>query len=256
MSETGETLENLLADARSRGTPLPLPDCTPSLTEAYDVQRAIMRRSNLPVMVWKLGLTSAPAREAFGASEPAVGRLAASAILGSRTEARHIWPETFAEAEIVFEMGQDLPPAGAPYTRESVIPAIKAIHGGIELAAPRYDTSDLPLGLFLADNAMGHALVFGDRLSAHWEQRFADLAVSIFVNDEVQEHGNASRVMGNPLDALVWLANWLCENGENGLRRNQLVTSGSCTGASPVCAGDVITAIFGGIDAARVTLVA
>lgn len=255
MSDTGATLETLLLEARARSAALPLPPVSPSLTEAYEVQRALMRATNLPVMVWKLGLTSPPAREAFGASEPAVGRLPASAILNHGTEARQVWPETFAEAEIVFELGADLPPTDAPYTRESVLPAIKAIYGGIELAAPRYATSDLPLGLFVADNAMGHALVLGKRLAPAWEDRFADMAVDILVDGEVQEHGSTTRVMGNPLDALVWLANWLCDNGEGGLRREQLVTSGSCTGATPVMAGQTVTATFGGIDAVRVTLV-
>lgn len=255
MTDTGATLENLLLDARGRSTTLPLPEISLDLAEAYEVQRALMRVTNLPVMVWKLGLTSPPAQEAFGAIEPAVGRLAASAILNTGTESRQIWPETFAEAEIVFELGADLPPSGAPYTRETVLPAIKAIYAGIELAAPRYDTSDLPLGLFVADNAMGHALVLGKRLAHVWEDRFADMAVDILVDSEVQEHGSTTRVMGNPLDALVWLANWLCDQGEGGLRREQLVTSGSCTGATPVKAGQTVTATFGGIDAVRVNLI-
>lgn len=215
-----------------------------------------MRTSNLPVMVWKLGLTSAMAREAFGADAPAVGRLAASAILNSGTEVRHARQEMYAEAELVFEMGNDLPPINVPYTRSTVLPAVKAIYGGIELAASRFDTTDLSLGLFVADNAMGHALVLGKRLSTRWEDRFADMPVTIATNGQVQENGSTIRVMGNPLDALVWLANWLCDNGEGGLRREQLVASGTCTGATPVTAGDVITTAFDGIDAARITLVA
>lgn len=256
MAETGETLQSLLRRASSTGNSVPLPANALSLDEAYEVQRAIMGTSKLPVMVWKLGLTSEVAREAFGAEAPAVGRLAASAILNSGTEVRHVWPEIYAEAELVFELGRDLPPTGVPYTRKSVLPAIKAIYGGIELAASRFDTTDLPLGLFVADNAMGHALVLGKRLSVRWEDRFANMPVTIATSGQVQENGSTVRVMGNPLDALVWLANWLCENGEGGLRREQLVASGSCTGATLVHAGDVIVAGFDGIDAARITLVA
>lgn len=256
MPETAETLDSLLARARSTGNSVPLPAITLSLDEGYEVQRAVMQTSNLPVMVWKLGLTSTGAREAFGAEEPAVGRLAASAIMNNGTEVRHAWPKVYAEAEVVFELGLDLPPTGVPYTRESVLPAINAIYGGIELAASRFDTTNLPLGLFVADNAMGHALVLGKRLSTRWEDRFGDMPVTIATNGEVQENGSTVRVLGNPLDALVWLANWLCENGEGGLRREQLVASGSCTGATLVHAGDVIDAEFDGIDAARITLVA
>ncbi|MBB3859389.1 2-keto-4-pentenoate hydratase [Novosphingobium hassiacum] len=256
MAETGETLESLLVRARSTGASLALPSQALSLAEAYHVQRAVMRTSELPVMVWKLGLTSLPAREAFGADMPAVGRLAASAILNTGSEARHVWPEVYAEAELVFELGQDLPPTDSPYTRATVLPAIKAIYGGIELAASRFQTTDLPLGLFVADNAMGHALVLGNRLSFQWEDHFGDMPVTIATNGHVRVNGSTVRVMGNPLDALVWLANWLCENGEGGLRREQLVASGSCTGATLVNAGDVIVAGFDGIDAARITLVA
>lgn len=255
MSEADQPLETALVQARSRNVPCALPAREPSLEEAYAIQRAVMARSNMPVMVWKLALTSAPAREAFGAAEPAVGRLAASAILNTGAEARAAWAETYAEAEIVFELGADLPPQAAPYTRESVLPAIKAIYAGIELAATRFETSDLPLGQFVADNAMGHALVLGSKLALTWEERFAAMPVTITRNGEVLENGNTARVMGNPLDALVWLANWLCTCGEGGLRREQLVASGSCTGAAEVKAGDDIRAGFAGIDAARITLV-
>ncbi|MDF8333723.1 2-keto-4-pentenoate hydratase [Novosphingobium cyanobacteriorum] len=255
MREADKPLDAVLVQARRLGVPCALPAQEPTLEQAYAIQRSVMAGSNMPVMVWKLALTSAPAREAFGAAEPAVGRLAASAILNSGAEARTAWAETYAEAEIVFELGSDLPPEGAPYTRESVLPAIKAIYAGIELAATRFETSDLPLGSFVADNAMGYALVLGKRLAWTWEERFADLPVTMTRNGEVQENGNSARVMGNPIDALAWLANWLCVNGEGGLRREQLVASGSCTGATEVKAGDDIRAGFGGIDAACITLV-
>ncbi|MBF9149621.1 2-keto-4-pentenoate hydratase [Novosphingobium jiangmenense] len=235
--------------------PIKVPDIAPSLAEAYDIQRAVFGTSGLPVTVWKLALTSDPVREQFGAAEPAVGRLSASAILNPGTEARQTWPELYAEAEIVFQIGQDLPPTGTPYTRETVLPAIRAVHGGIELAASRYLGSSAPLKLFVADNAMAHAIVAGSHLAAGWEPRFGALPVSIQVNGELIETGSSSRVMGNPLDALVWLANWLCENGEGGLRRDQLVSSGSCTGATPVKAGDVVTADFGDKQGARITIV-
>ncbi|CDO38581.1 MULTISPECIES: 2-keto-4-pentenoate hydratase [Novosphingobium] len=256
MTQSGNTLESILAAARRTGTPLPLPANEPSLAEAYDVQRAIMRTTNLPVMVWKLALTTPQARDAFGTDEPIVGRLAASAILNNGTQTRQAWPEMFAEAELVFEIGHDLPPKDTPYTRETVLPAIQALYAGIELAAPRYTTSDMPLGLLVADNAMGHALVLGARLSAQWEDSYADMPVSIALNGEVQENGSTTRVMGNPLDALVWLANWLCDNGEGGLRREQLVSAGSCTGATPISAGDSVSAAFNGIEVARVSLLA
>lgn len=251
--ERGE-LSELLWTGRRTGHSLPLPNEVPSLAEAYAVQRSLHRRSDMPVMVWKLGLTAEAPRTALAAEVPIVGRLPASDIYCDRSAVAFAGAEMFAEAELVFELGCDLPPDGAPYDRETVAAALKGIYVGIELARSRFVHSDLPLGLLVADNAMGHGLVLGGKLSNGWLERFGDMPVTLSRNNEPPVAGSTSRVMGNPIDGLVWLANWLCEHGEGGLRRDQLVASGTCTGATEVFAGDMIVADFGGEAQARVSL--
>ena len=232
----------------------PVPDEDVALDHAYAIQRSLHSRSQLPVMVWKLALTAPAPREAHGALEPVVGRLPASAIYTSRSEIRFAGTEMYAEAELVFELAEDLPPAAAPYTRDSVCRALKGTYAGIEIASTRFRHSELPLGLLVADNAMGHGLVLGDRLAPGWEDHFADWPVSLSRNAENPVQGSTARVMGNPLDALVWLANWLCEKGEGGLRREQLVATGSCTGITQIFPNDIVTASFGTDEAVRVAI--
>ena len=225
-----------------------------ALGHGYAIQRSLHSRSQLPVMVWKLALTAPAPRGALGAVEPVVGRLPASAIYASRSGIRFSGPEMYAEAELVLELGEDLPPRAAPYTRESVCRALKGAYAGIEIATTRFRHSELPLGLLVADNAMAHGLVLGERLADGWEDHFADWPVCLSRNAENAVHGSTARVMGNPLDALVWLANWLCENGEEGLRREQLVATGSCTGITQIFPDDIVTASFGADEAVRVTI--
>ena len=172
-------LEQALLSSRRTGKPVRLPPDDFALADAYALQRTLHQHSGLPVMVWKLGLTAEGPRSALGASEPIVGRLPASAIYSDRSEISFAGTEMFAEAELVFELGDDLPPAGAPYSRESVSRMLKGVYAGIEVAGTRFVDRDLTLGLLVADNSMAHGLVLGRKLAGGWDARFADLPVSL-----------------------------------------------------------------------------
>lgn len=244
----------LVAALDGRSAALTRDGYDPTVAQAYDIQRRIALRSGLPVMVWKLGLTGAGGREAFGAAEPVVGRLPASAIYSDRSAIRHPGGEMFAEAELVFELGHDLPMQDAPYSRADLCRAITGLYAGIEIVRTRFDSSDLTLSQLIADNVMAHGLVWGKKLANGWDERFADMPVSLIRNSDAPVEGSTARVMVDPLDALVWLANWLRAQEGYTLKREQLIASGTCTGATDIFPGDVVTVRFDGADAARVTL--
>jgi len=244
----------LRAAGSSPGSAAKLPPDVPTVEEAYAVQRNIYNSSNLPVTVWKLGLTGAEVRKAFGTEEPTVGRLAASGIFNNRSEIQFLGPKMFAEAELIFEMGEDLPMQAEPYTRSDLCATLKGIYAGIEIVRSRFETTKLSLPLLIADNSMGHGLVLGRKLALQWEDRFADIPVSLTRNDEAPTIGSTARVMGNPLDAAVWLANWLRDNENDTLKREQLIASGTCTGATEMFAGDTISIDVDGEQAALVRL--
>lgn len=246
----------LLAAAQEREAAIPCPSIRLGLDEAYAIQRSVNAANRMPVMVWKLGLTGRSGREAMGAHEPIVGRLPASAIWSDRSEIDFVEPEMFAEAELVFEMGTDLPVQDRPYTRSDLCAALKGVYAGIEICRTRFATSDLPLDLLVADNAMAYGLVLGSKLADGWDDRFADMPVDLTRNASAPVSGSTALVLDNPLDALVWLANWLREHEGCSLTREQLVASGSCTGVTDIFARDTISAKFAGVERARVTLTA
>lgn len=255
MKKSFDDLENaLLRAARAAGPAARLPEAELTLEDAYGIQRRLFAGTKMPVMVWKLGLTGAGVREAFGASEPTVGRLCASAIYSDRSEIDFAGAEMFAEAELVFEMGRDLPQQDSPYTREDVCAALKGIYAGIEIVRTRFVSSELALPLLIADNSMAHGLVLGRKLAAQWDDRFADMPVTLTRNADAATEGGTARVMNDPLHALVWLANWLRVNEGCTLQREQLIASGTCTGATEIFAGDTIQVAFDGLDAARIDL--
>ncbi len=248
-------LESDLVEARDlHRKPARVPDEEPSLDEAYAIQRRLHARTQLPVMLWKLALTTPGARESKGAQEPVVGRLPASAICADRSDIGFVGQEMFAEAELVLELGADLPPLEVPYTRETVAPAIKGVYAGIEICRTRFAHSDLSLGLLVADNAMGHGLVLGSRLATAWDESFGDKPIVLVRNTAHVVTGATSRAHGHPLDALVWLANWACRSGEGGLSREQLIATGSCTGVTPISPGDTVTVTLDAATVARTTL--
>ena len=232
-----------------------LPEGHISLEEAYAVQRQVAARSDMPVMIWKLGLTSDGARKAFGTKDPVVGRLPASAIYMRDSDISYFGPEMYAEAELVIELGSDLPEQDGPYTRDDICNAIGGIYAGIEIVRSRFVTTDLPLPLLVADNVMAHGLVWGRKLAERWEDRFADMPVTLSRNAEAPVSGSTALVLGNPLDAVVWLANWLRDTEGQRLRADQLIATGSCTGATLFHADDTISVDFDGADGARVSVV-
>lgn len=249
-----ENLERALLTAKQMpDQAAPLPANEPSLDEAYALQRRMLDGESQPIAAWKLGLTSEVSREAFGSAEPASGRLPASGLFKDGSEIAFCGHEMYAEAELVFEMGEDLPAQDQPYTHADVCAALKGIYAGIEIVRTRFTSSNLTLPLLVADNVMAHGLVVGRKLSDRWEDRFADMPVTLTRGDE-ETTGSTARVMGNPLDALVWLANWLRKNEQSNLKRGQFIASGTCTGATKIFAGDTIHVNFDGVEGARVTL--
>jgi len=246
-------LEELLAKARAGGELPPVPEAEPALGDAYAIQRAVFARGGAPIAGWKIGLTAEPPRIALGANSPAAGRLAAADILAGGSEIEFSGAEMYAEAELVVELARDLPSAGAPYSREAVAAAIGSVRAGIEIVRSRFAETGLPLGLLVADNVMAHALVVGEPMSQGWQDGYADMGAVLERLGEERVEGSTTRVMGDPLNALVWLANWLCEQ-DGGLKAGQLVATGTCTGATEIHGGDTVVVQLGDLGKVQVSI--
>jgi 2-keto-4-pentenoate hydratase len=186
------------------------------------------------------------AQLATGASAPIVGRLAEHDILRNTQRialcAHHL---RIVEAEVVFEIGEDMSPMDAPFSQEQVADKVSGAFAGIEICNSRFsDVDAASLAEIVADNSNADLLVIGQPLTSADMQALADLPVTLVCAGAATVTGSTARVLGHPLASLTWLVNWLATRGE-GLKRGQLVASGSCTGMTEVAAGGGAVATFG-----------
>lgn len=243
------------AHAKGCRLPSPTPIALPqALEDAYRVQQATLMLRADAAAGFKIGLTSAPAQEAFGVSAPIAGSLAGPDIRRSPATIRVGQHLRVAEAEIVFEIGEDLPASKAPFSEQAVGKAVAGLYAGIEICNSRYGPDDVPLAHLVADNSNADLLVIGEPLRGIGVGDLLDLPVELQHRGERCASGSTAKVLGGPLAACTWLANWLASCGD-GLRRGQYIASGSCTGITEIPTDGMVVARFGNLGQAAVEFV-
>jgi 2-keto-4-pentenoate hydratase len=233
----------MLIDARRTGWPAPWPDPALGLADAYAVQDRVFRSRDVGLAGYKLAATSDGARQALGLDAPLVGLIGQDEVMTRVTAPRRQCP-TYAEAELLIVLGQDLPVFAAPATPRCVAPAVARVAAAIEICRSRYADDDVGAAALVADNCLLHALVPGDTLSDGWDEALADCEVTLHHSGQDTVSGSAGVVMGHPLLALAWLATWLGRQG-NHLRAGQIVATGSITGITAIATDAPVTARFG-----------
>lgn len=221
-------------------------DATPAtLVDAYRVQAETARRLG-GSRGWKVGALTAEAQAKAGVSAPTAARLIAAFVHDSPATlsmARLRVPKL--EAELAFSLARDLPPRASPYGEDEVADAIAAMHPAIEVADTRLPPDPL-LPMNLADGMANGAFIVGPAYGSWRVMDRGAVAVSLKVNGALAATGQGAVVLGDPLRAVVIFANHPVP-GSQGLRRGDIVTTGSLTGMTPVAAGDAAVAEFAGI---------
>ncbi|MCK6454323.1 MAG: fumarylacetoacetate hydrolase family protein [Alphaproteobacteria bacterium] len=237
----------LLTARRERRRMAALPEAfRPSAPEqGYRVQDAMAAITGADAG-YKIGCTSARAREIIRTDEPFAGRLSRGAI--------HRSPAALPasgfmlrgiECEFAFRLGRDLPPRAAAYGATDVAPAVAAVVPAIEIVESVFeDWTRVGVASVIADNGGHGALVLG-RETADW--RGLDLerhAVTLSIDGKAVTAGTGAEALGGPLKALAWLATDRARRGDL-LRAGQVVTTGTCAGFHVVAPGQEVRADFG-----------
>ncbi len=232
-----------LLTARRTGTPLPAlpPAAEPAdLAGAYAIQDALVDALGGRTVGWKIGASNAGAQQMLGVDGPIYGRVLEGTLFanGSTVPASLFTNPPLAECEIGFELGTDLPADAAPFDRATVLAAVRAVVPTIELVSHRYVGTAGEVGgvRLVADNALAAALVVGPRNDPSVAPTLPAAPVAMLLDGAEVARGDGSAVLGDPVEALVWLANELATRGL-GLRAGDVVTTGSCTGLTPLPLG-------------------
>ena len=240
-----------------RGAPrlaaLPAELAPQTLAEAYAIQHALLRELHTDIAGWKASLSSAQ----DGICAP----LPASAVLDAPAYPATLQPPLPGsgpwgiEAEVAFRLAYDLPPlaGGAGYDRETVCAAVASAHAVIEVISSRYvDDDAVPHFGRVADSYMNLLLIVGPSCPAWRRLAVESLPLELRIDGLPVHQGRGGHPLGDPLLALVWIANHLGQLGR-GLRGGELVTTGSCSGVRYVRPGQTVSAWFDGLGTAVVS---
>jgi 2-keto-4-pentenoate hydratase len=191
----------------------------------------------------KVGLTSKVMQQLSGATEPDYGTVTDDWIVpeGSTIDMARL-NRPLVEIEIAFVLGRDL--CGPGINAADVIRATDFVLPAIEIVDSRYlGRGPKPLIDSVADAAWCGLVVLGGRPTRLIDLDIRREGAALVKNGTIQETGVGSAVMGNPVNAVVWLANKLATFGES-MVAGRVVLSGSFVKAIPFGAGDTISAMF------------
>ena len=239
-----KALHRSLADLRLSGTAIDL-DATQrprDEAEGYEVQcaaNALLEATLGPIAGHKIGCTT-PVMQAFlNIPSPCSGDVFASTVRhGNGTVSRAAYRKLGIECEIVAEIGRDVSPDEAPFTRDSIADAVGAVMAGIEIVDDRYrDYRTLGVPTLIADNFFNAGCVLGEPVRDWKPLNLAALAGRMLINGIEVGRGTGAMVLGHPLAALAWLANARAGRGL-GLTRGRFVFLGSLVETKWLEAGD------------------
>jgi 2-keto-4-pentenoate hydratase len=219
----------------------PLVETYPGMEEkdAYQIQWMVASRAlraQRHLVGYKIGLTSLEAQKHFKVFEPDYGHLFDSMSVNEESEIYlHKLIQPKIEGEIAFVLGQDL--KGPGITPAQVMKAVDYVTTSFEIIDSRIQNWKITAKDTIADNGSSARFVLAGKKTKLDGLALPHLGMALYKNNEVVITGAGSAVMGNPLNAVAFLANLLAQQ-DRGLLEGQVVLSGSIGGMVSMSPGD------------------
>lgn len=220
---------------------------------AYAVQDELTRRRTsrgARVVGRKIGLTSEAVQKQLGVDQPDFGVLFDDmAYVGGDSVPidRLIQPKV--EAEVAFVLNKDL---DGDLDIDTVRTAVDYAVAALEIVDSRVADWDITIVDTIADNGSSALYVLGPRHLTLDEFEPKAVEMSMSVDGDVVSKGNGAACLGDPLEALLWLARTAQSYGDP-LRAGQVVLSGALGPMAPVAAGNRVRADIDGLGSVSVS---
>ncbi|MET7393767.1 fumarylacetoacetate hydrolase family protein [Dactylosporangium sp. NPDC005572] len=244
-----EAADRLLR-AAAAGTPCaPIRDLIApgDVVTAYAVQQLVVEArvsAGARIVGRKIGLTSEAVQRQLGVDTPDFGVLfddmaydeTATVPMGRLMQPR-------IEAEIAFVLDRDLAggKVGVPVTAAEVRSAVAYAAPALEIVDSRVAGWDISLADTVADNASSGLFVLGEARLALSEFEPVTAQMRMTVDRDVVSTGSGAACLGDPLDAVAWLATTARDLGSP-LLAGQVILSGALGPMVPVTAGSHVRA--------------
>ncbi|MGD0558754.1 MAG: fumarylacetoacetate hydrolase family protein [Streptosporangiaceae bacterium] len=242
-----QVVARLRAAARDHIPCPPVRDVLPEgdIAAAYAVQRLLTQArlaDGATVVGRKIGLTAPVVQAQMGVNQPDFGVLFDDMDVSGDAEVatgRLLQPRI--EAEVAFWLAADLD--SDDLSPESVRAAVGHVVGALEIVDSRIADWDITICDTVADNASSGLFVLSDRAFKLDDVEPVSVTMRMLRDDVVVSEGSGDACLGDPLNALLWLATTARDYGDP-LRAGQVVLSGALGPMVAVHPGDHFTAEF------------
>lgn len=248
-----------LVDARLNGPVidhLPATLCPPDEAAAYDLQETVhqllVASGFGPLAGHKIGCTTVVMQQYLGIGQPCAGGVFSSTVFSrSGLFTRGPAVRLGVECELAVTLGSDMPPRPKGYRVEEVVRGVAASHCAIEVVADRYvDYQSLDTPTLIADDFFNSGAVLGIANSTYAPTALAGCEARMLINGTEVGRGQGTDILGEPLEALAWLATMRAARGEM-LRAGEFVLLGSMVQTQWVEPGDEVMVECTGLGSAR-----
>jgi 2-oxopent-4-enoate/cis-2-oxohex-4-enoate hydratase len=228
----------------------PLTEREPTITidDAYGVQlRTIGRRKEAGerLVGKKIGITSRAVMQMLKVEQPDFGHLLSGMAFGEgETLQASRFCQPRGEGEIAFILKHDL--SGPGLTNADVLAATQCVMPGFEIVDSRVTDWKIKIQDTVADNGSAAAFVLGDNALDPRKVDLVTVGMVLEKNGEVIGTGAGAASLGNPVNAVTWLANKLGGFGI-ALKGGEVILSGSLSIMFPIQRGDSLRMRLGGI---------
>jgi 2-oxo-3-hexenedioate decarboxylase/2-keto-4-pentenoate hydratase len=191
---------------------------------------------------WKIGCTTQVMQAYLSIGNPCAGGMFQASVW----HGQHAFTVPGAgrlgvECEIAVRIARDLPAREAPYELGDMPGAVAASMAAIEVVQDRYeDYPSLDTPTLIADDFFHYACVLGPQDETIGPEALREVTASMAINGREVGHGVGTDILGEPLQALCWLAN-NCATLGTPLLAGDVVLLGSLVQTQWVEAGDVVT---------------
>jgi 2-keto-4-pentenoate hydratase len=244
-STVRQASERLARAARDRVPCAPVRDLLgdEDLDAAYAVQQQLAEgrtAEGARVVGRKIGLTSPAVQAQLGVDQPDFGILFDDMdVSGDEPVSTAALLQPRAEAEVAFVLGADLDSERLDV--EQVRAAVDYAVAAIEVVDSRIAGWDIRITDTIADNGSSALFVLGERRLPLDAFEPVDVQMQLYADDVLVSEGNGAACLGDPLEALVWLARTAQQVGDP-LRAGQVVLSGALGPMHAVRPGSVVRA--------------
>jgi len=212
--------------------------------EAYRIQSAASEAYGSPRIGYKIGATSPQAQKIIGCDAPFFGPMfeADRVTVGSKVAV----DETIMglECEFAFQMAAPFPVAGGGRSLRDLSDAVGRCAPAFELIGRRIAGDGFPTAIqCVADFGLNAGFCVGSDMDGWREADLAAISVTASIDGVETNSGTAKNVLGNPLAALLWLAEALEKQGRR-LEPGEWVSTGTCLGVVAVRPGTSVTARY------------